>query len=254
MGVFHGCLTGQGGAVSLDDIQKRKFADMKHLPLIAFLALAPVAAFAADKAAEKAAEKAPDMTPSAAPIPAGNYTLDPAHASLIFSLNHLGFSNYTRRFKKFDATLNFDPQHPEKASVTATIDVKSLETDYPDTKTLDFNAEITGDKWLDAAKFPEITYKSTAVDLTGGKTAVIHGNLTLHGVTKPVDLQATFNGGWAGMAMDPNARIGFAAHGKFKLSDFGLAMGIPAPGTTMGVGDEITVQIDAEFKGPPLAK
>ncbi len=223
---------------------------MKNVLLAAFIALAPVAAFAADKPAEKM----PDMTPSTAPIPAGSYTLDPAHASLIFSLNHLGFSNYTRRFKKFDAALNFDPQHPEKSTVIATIDVKSLETDYPEPQKLDFNAEITGKNWLDAAQFPQITFTSTKVEVTGDKTAVVHGNLMLHGVTKPVDLQATFNGGWAGMAMDPNARIGFAAHGTFKRSDFGLPMGIPAPGTTMGVGDEITVQIDAEFKGPPLAK
>ena len=74
------------------------------------------------------------------------------------------------------------------------------------------------------------------------------GDLTLHGVTHPVVLEATFNGGYKAGQMDPSgARVGFSAHGVFRRSDFGIAYGLPAPGATMGVGDEIEVNIESEF-------
>ncbi len=78
-------------------------------------------------------------------------------------------------------------------------------------------------------------FESRQVDVTGVNTVRIHGDLTLHGVTRPIVLEATFNGGYAGHPMDPNARIGFSAQGTLKRSEFGIAYGIPAPGTTMGV-------------------
>jgi polyisoprenoid-binding protein YceI len=69
-----------------------------------------------------------------------------------------------------------------------------------------------------------------------------------------VVLTGTFNGGYAGMPkMDPQARVGFSAHGSLKRSDFGMTFGLPAPGTTMGLGDLIDISIEAEFTGPPLA-
>jgi polyisoprenoid-binding protein YceI len=81
----------------------------------------------------------------------------------------------------------------------------------------------------------------------------ISGTLTLHGVTRPIVLQGTYNGGYAGMPeMDPHARVGFSAHGSFKRSEFGITFGVPAPGTTIGVGDLIDFSIEAEFTGPPL--
>ncbi len=186
-------------------------------------------------------------------VPAGQYTLDKSHASLIFSVNHLGFSNYTARFKNFDAQLEFDPAKPEAAKFTGTVDVSSLETDYPEPEKLDFNAELEGPEWLDAAKYPQITFTSTRIEMTGENTARIHGDFTLHGITKPLVLEATYNGGYAGHPMDPQARIGFSAKTVFNRSDFGVSYGIPAPGTTMGVSDAVTVTLEAEFSGPPLA-
>ena len=95
-------------------------------------------------------------------------------------------------------------------------------------------------------------FASSHIDVTGVNTLRIHGDLTLHGVTRPIVLEATFNGGYAGHPMDPNARIGFSAQATLKRSEFGIAYGIPAPGTTMGVSDEVAVVIEAEFTGPPL--
>jgi polyisoprenoid-binding protein YceI len=103
----------------------------------------------------------------------------------------------------------------------------------------------------DTAHFPELTYGSTQVEVTGANTLRIHGELTLHGVTRPVLLNGTFNGGCAGHPMDPHARVGFSAHGSFKRSEFGVSLGVPPPGTQFGVGDEIDVTIETELSGPP---
>ncbi|MGR4866770.1 YceI family protein [Caulobacter sp. LARHSG274] len=188
--------------------------------------------------------------PAAPQVPAGDYKLDKAHANLEFKVNHLGFSHYTARFSDFDASLKFDPANPAASSVEATIDPRSLELPTPPAG---FKTELTGPQWLDAGKYPAITFRSTKVEVTGTNTAKITGDFTLHGVTKPVVLEATFNGGYAGHPMDPHARIGFSAHGVFNRSEFGMGFGVPAPGTTMGVGDAVEVQIEAEFSGPPLA-
>jgi polyisoprenoid-binding protein YceI len=207
----------------------------------------------ATQPSEPAAQPAAISAPAPVDVPAGSYTLDKSHASLIFRVDHLGFSNYTARFKRFDAQLKFDPAKLAASSVTVTVDPRSLETDFPDLAKLDFNAELYGPNWLDAAKYPEITFRSTAVDVTGPNTMRIAGDFSMHGVTRPLTLAATFNGGYAGHPMDPNARIGFSARGQLKRSEFGVAYGIPAPGTKMGVSDEVDVAIEVEFNGPPLA-
>ena len=218
---------------------------------IVVAACAPKQPAAEKTADEPAAAAAPE--PSGAPVPAGSYTLDQSHASLLFRVNHLGFSNFTARFKRFEAQLQFDPNNLAASTLTATVDAKTLETDYPDPATLDFNAELQNDQWLDTARFPQITFRTTRVEATGKQAMRIEGELTLRGVTRPVTLEATYNGGYAGHPMDPNARIGFSAHGAFNRSDFGITYGIPAPGTTMGVSDRVDVIIECEFTGPPLA-
>jgi polyisoprenoid-binding protein YceI len=187
---------------------------------------------------------------SAAPPPAGEYKLDKSHASLILRASHMGFSTYTTRFSRFDAELTFDPKNLSASKVVTTIDASSFEMDAAPQMCLDI---MKGPQMLDTAKFPQIVYKSEKVTSTGPKSMDIAGTLTLHGVTRPVVLKGTYNGGYAGMAdMDPHARIGFSAHGSFKRSDFGISFGVPAPGTTVGVGDLVEFAIEAEFSGPPL--
>lgn len=195
---------------------------------------------------------AADAPPPAAeaPLPAGAYRIDPTHSALTFWVNHLGFSYYVMQFTSVDTKLTLDPADPARAALEVTIDPRSLVLPSPPAGFLD---TLLGAEWLDAAQFPSITYRSTSIDVTGEKTARVTGDLTLHGVTKPVVLDVTFNGGYAGHPMDPNARIGFSATGRFNRSDFGIAFGIPAPGTTMGVGDEVQVSIETEMTGPALA-
>ena len=222
----------------------------------AVLALAACSPPAAKKV-EAPAAAPPAAAPGAAAgkfvmpdVPAGDYKLDKSHASLVFKVNHLGFSHYTARFSDFDAKLKFDPANPSASSVEATIDPKSLTLPNPPAG---FKDELTGKAWFDTAQYPTITFRSTKVEVTGANTAKVTGDFTLHGVTKPVVLDATFNGGYAGHPMDPHARIGFSAKGTFNRSEFGMGFGVPAPGTTMGVGDAVEVTIEAEFSGPPLA-
>lgn len=224
------------------------------------LALGVLAALAACSPKQEAA-KEPAMqasTPAPAPpadepvdVPAGEYQIDPAHTSILFRVDHLGFSNYTARFKKASAQLQFDPNDLAACSVAVRVDAKSLETDFPDPATLDFNAELLGEQWLSAAKYPQITFRSTKVEPTGARTMRIHGELTMRSVTRPMVLDAKFNGGYAGHPMDKNARIGFAATGMLKRSEFGIAAGIPAPGSKMGVSDAVNVIVETEFSGPP---
>ena len=187
---------------------------------------------------------------SLANVPAGNYTLDKSHGSLIFRVNHMGFSMYTARFVKFDVSLDFDPAAPEASQVEASVDVTSLETDFPHPEIIDFNAELLGEKWLDAKNFPAMTYRASGVTMTGADTGTVKGELNLHGVTRPVVLSVKFNGGYPGMAMDPRARIGFSVHAALKRSDFGIDLGIPAPGSNMGVSDAVEIIIETELNGP----
>ena len=190
------------------------------------------------------------ITPAQTDLPAGTYKVDPAHTSVTFRVNHIGMSHYTARFTRTDASLQLDPAKPDAAQLDVTVDPKSLETDNAD-KTYDFDAMLTGPDWLDAAKFPKIAFRSTKIELTGPKTAKITGDFTLHGVTKPLVLETTFNGGYTGHPMDPNARIGFSARGTLKRSDYGVSLGVPKPGSTLGVSDEVEVIVETEFTGPP---
>ena len=144
-----------------------------------------------------------------------------------------------------DATLQFDPAHPSAMRVEASIDPTSLELNAPPKG---FHAQLMGQGWFEAAKFPKITFRSTRVQQTGPHSARVTGDLTLHGVTKPVTLEATYNGGYPAMSMDPGgARIGFSAHGVLRRSAFGMGFGIPTPGTTFGVGDEVEFAIETEM-------
>lgn len=191
---------------------------------------------------------AEEAAPATSDPPAGAYQLDKAHTSVVFRVSHLGFSMYTARFTRFDGVLHFDPTSPAAMTVEATIDASSLETDNLETS-YDFDAILTGKDWLDAGQFPMITFRSSKVDLVSPNSAKVTGDLTMHGVTRPVELQVTYNGGYGSHPYDPGgARIGFSATGTIKRSEFGVSLGIPAPGTTMGVGDNVEVIIETEFQ------
>lgn len=226
-----------------------KLFTAKSFGLYAALKVAATIALTAGPAVAATAPAKPAPLP-----PAGGYFMDKAHTSVTFRVSHLGFSHYTARFSRVDGKLKFDPANPGAMSVEATIDPLSLELNTPPAG---FHNELMGKAWFNAAQFPAITFKSTKVERTGPNTAKVTGDFTLHGVTKPVVLQVTYNGGYPPMQFDPGgARIGFSAHTVFKRSAFGMGSGVPAPGSNMGVSDDVDVAIETEFNSkqtPPAA-
>ena len=204
-----------------------------------------IALAAGPAVAQPAAKPAPQP-------PAGQYYLDKAHTSVTFRVSHLGFSHYTARFGRVSGRLAFDPTHPTAMRVEAAIDPTSLELNAPPAG---FHDQLMGKGWFEAAKFPQMTFRSTKVELSGPRAAKVTGDLTLHGVTRPVVLQVTYNGGYPPSSFDPGgARIGFSAHGSLKRSAFGISQGVPAPGSNFGVGDDVEIIIETEFNSKPAAK
>ena len=218
------------------------------LPVLILLATGQTVAGPADTAQAQSAAVAfrtPDRL-------AGTYRIDPEHTTILFRVDHVGMSKWTAQFRNFDASLVLDPKRPDASTVTAEIDVASL--DSKTSPALAFDKALTGPDWLDAGAHPKITFRSTKVTMTGPDTADITGDFTLKGVTKPVVLKAKFNDGYKPNAMD-GARIGFSATSRFNRSDFGISYGIPAPGSKMGVSDEVEVIIETEFtQGKPTGE
>lgn len=173
--------------------------------------------------------------------PAGIYRMDRAHSSLIWKVNHLGLSNYTARFTRFDATLHIDPARPQGAKVVVTVDPRSIRTDYPFTESSDFDKDLgEGENFFNAKAFTRITFSSTRVERTGKATANVIGDLTLLGVTKPLTIYVTLNSAKQHpMAQAP--ALGFSGVAKLKRSDFGMTFMLPL------IGDEVTLLIEAEF-------
>ncbi len=163
--------------------------------------------------------------------PSGKYKSEESHTSLIWKVGHLGLSNYTAKFSKISAELDFNSSEPEKSKVIANIDPLSVSTGLPN-----FDKEI-GEKLFESKP---IIFKSTSLTPITKTKAKMIGDLEFHGITKPVELIVTFNGGTI-YPFSTKRAIGFSAHGYFKRSDFGVTQYIPL------VGDEVEISIEAEF-------
>jgi polyisoprenoid-binding protein YceI len=185
------------------------------------------------------------------PVPAGAYTLDKAHTSLIFRVSHMGFSTYTGRFTSVDAKLDFDPARLASSRVNVTIDPRSIDADNAPSGFLEM---LSGKDWLDVAKFPKWRFArrpSRSQALTPSVFAASSrcmGSPSLSCSTRVAKrrLRRPSHGSQCAHRL--------LGAGKFQRSDFGVSLGIPAPGTNMGVGDEVEVVLESEFNGPPLAK
>ena len=126
-----------------------------------------------------------------AKAPAGTYELDKAHAGLIVKIVHMGFSGYTMRFTSLSGGFTYDPANWQATKVSITIDPRSIDTENPT-----FNKTVAG--FFEPDKYPAITFTGTGVAGENGKGTVT-GDLTFHGVTKPVTLDVTFNGSGPGL-------------------------------------------------------
>jgi len=175
-------------------------------------------------------------TPMAPPITGGLYKIDSNHTLALFEINHMGFSEFYGVIPKATGTMMLDPANPSADTLDVTLPVGLIST----TNTV-LDGELKDSTWLDAAQYPDIHFVATKVTKTGAHTAMIMGNLTMHGVTKPIMLDAKFTGA-GNNPMSKAFTIGFSATGTIKRSDFGVTKYVPL------IGDDVKLMITAAFE------
>lgn len=164
------------------------------------------------------------------------YTLDANHSRLAFSVLHFGISNVEGNFKKFTATLVSSEEDFGDAQIEMTADVNSINTE------VDMRDADLRDNWFETKKFPTLIFKSTSFKKISGKNYKLKGNITMHGVTKPIEFDVVFNG----KVQNPFTKkylCGFTITGRLYRKDFGLG-GDPI---ATGVSDEIRLSSNVEF-------
>ena len=190
-------------------------------------------ALAAATLASAVLAQPPSHDPST--VQSGSYKADAPHTRIVFVVNHMGFTDYFGQFNGINGQLSLDAAHPASSQVTMTIP-----TDSVDANNSVLTAELRGDKWFDAAKYPTITFKSTQVTPTGKDTADVTGDVTFHGVTHPETLHVKFNAGGT-HPFTKKYTIGFNAEAHLKRSDFDQKTFVPL------IGDDVTLIISAQF-------
>ncbi|MEO6801277.1 MAG: YceI family protein [Rhodanobacter sp.] len=174
----------------------------------------------------------------AAPV---TYQLDPHHTMVLFSWNHFGYSNPTADIGLGQGTVVFDQEHPARSRVEVTLPLAKLDTHV---EALD--SHLRKADFFDAVKYPVITFKSSKVEPLGDHKYKVTGALTVHGVTRPVVLDATLNRIGPHPASQAQS-IGFDATTSLKRSDFGVGAYVP------NVSDEVHVRITTEGSVPKAA-
>ncbi len=173
-----------------------------------------------------------------APVAAGAYNLDPAHTVIGFGVKHLEIALVEGRFKDFHGTIQYNDQDPTKSTVEFSAKIDSI-----DTGAAPRDAHLKTADFFDAEKFPTMTFKSTRVEKKG-KGQVLHGDLTIKGVTKPIALPFTMTGAvkdpWGG------TRFGIAASTKIDRRDFGITWGNALPLGGIDIANEVTIELHAE--------
>ena len=171
---------------------------------------------------------------------AETYTLDAAHSSVGFQIRHLAIAKVNGSFTDFAGTFTFEKGKPETWTVEATIQLASVNTGNGDR-----DDHLRGPDFFDVEKFPVMTFKSTGVKMKNETEGMLMGDLTLHGVTKPVHLDLEFNGA----VTDPwgNDKVGFSAYGKIKRKEWGLNFNkvLDAGGLMLGEDVKISLEIEA---------
>ncbi|MEO1103676.1 MAG: YceI family protein [Pseudomonadota bacterium] len=182
-------------------------------------------------------------TAASVDVPSGTYKPDITHTSVVWKINHLGFSTYTGMFERsaIDATIELDAADVSNSTLTATINGEEIETLHPVATGKDFNAEIASDQFLNATAHPTITFESTGIEVTGDNTANITGNLTLNDQTHQIVLETTLNGA-TDHPMSGTPTIGISASGTIDRTAFGVTR-LAGP-----IGTEVTVEIEGEFQ------
>ncbi len=162
------------------------------------------------------------------------YKIDPTHTQVHATYLHAGYSNIAIRFNTVEGEFMFDAAKPQNSSLNVKVPMSSL-----DSGVAKLDTHLSGADFFDVEKFPEATFKSSKVTAAGKGKLKLLGDLTIHGVTKPVSFDVTING-IAPHPMKKIASAGFDAVAKIKRSDFGVGNYVPM------VSDEVTLRITME--------
>jgi polyisoprenoid-binding protein YceI len=217
---------------------------LKYAFLITALAATLALVFAGNGvAAVMAAVQEKAAKVSYAPIPGGEYKIDPQHSIIGFAIRHLEINWVEGRFKDFDGVVRYDADDITKSSVDFTAKIESIDTGVEardkHLRTADF---------FDATTHPSMTFKSTRVERKGKDKYVLHGDFTLKGVTKQVALPFTITG--AIKDNRGNTRFGIIAETKINRRDYGITWGKPMENGGLDVGNEVTIQLQLEAMKP----
>ena len=169
-------------------------------------------------------------------VEAGSYAVEPTHTQVGFGVSHMGLTTYYGHFSNASGTLELTPKDPAGSKLSVTVPTASVATT---SEKLD--GELKSEQWFDAAKYPTISFVSTQIVASGDGEAKVMGNLTMHGVTRPVTLDAKFVG--AGVnPLDKKYTVGFAITGVVSRSEFGVKTYVPL------IGDEVAITISGAFE------
>ncbi|OGQ14419.1 MAG: protein yceI precursor [Deltaproteobacteria bacterium RBG_16_71_12] len=175
---------------------------------------------------------------------ASEWTLDPEHTEIGFSVRHMMVTDVRGAFEKYSGTITVDDKDVTKSSVAVEIDVASVNT-----KVVKRDNHLRSPEFFDVAKFPKMTFKATKIEKGATASALkVTGDLTLHGVTKPVALDVALSDEW----QDPKewggrTHRGVKATAKINRQDFGVNWQTKLDRGGVVAGDEVTIMINAEL-------
>ncbi len=177
-------------------------------------------------------------------MPVSTWTLDPTHSGVNFAVRHMVISKVRGHFGKYTADVQLDPENLAASSAKVSLEVASI-----DTGVADRDAHLKSPDFFDAAKFPAITFASTKVESKNKEHFALVGDLTIHGVTRPITLEGEFGG----TGKDPwgNQRAGFAVKGNLNRKDFGLAWNQALETGGVLVGEQVELSIELELIKAP---
>ena len=178
-------------------------------------------------------------TPETEKSESTRWQFDPAHSSAEFAVRHMMVSTVKGSFRTLSGTIAYDEAHPEASRVEAEIDAASIETGVADRDT-----HLRSPDFFDIVKFPKLTFRSTGVETDGADSGKMHGELTVHGVTRPVSLDVSY----LGEVKDPwgNRRRGYSAETTLNRKDFGMTWNMVLDAGGVLVGDKIKVTLNIE--------
>lgn len=226
---------------------KMKITNKPILAVVALAALTFAVAvwspFELTSAQNKIVQTKTDGKSTGKAIPAGTYNLDPLHSVIGFAIRHYEINWVEGRFKDFTGAVNYNREDPTKSTVEFAAKIESI-----DTGVAPRDQHLRTADFFDAAKYPEMTFKSASVERAGKDGFVLNGDLTIKGVTKRVSLPFTITN--AIKDSQGNTRFGIETHGKINRRDFGITYGSQLPGGGLNIGNEVNVSFFLEAVKP----